>query len=224
MLVLPDLLAISRGAPPTKRLRCEGSWRRAKLRAMKEIRIRRAGVEDARTIAEIMIAAWRETYAQMMPAQTLAGLDVEEWTQRWRGNLAGETGDPAYAAFLALDDDGAPAGVGSCRRQISEKLLPLGYEGEIASIYLLRRLQRRGAGRRLMAAMARHLLANGCASAAVWTFRDSHHARRFYEALGATPAGVEGEWEIYGMSLPDIAYGWRDLRALAAPPDVSAGS
>ncbi|WP_036280851.1 GNAT family N-acetyltransferase [Methylocystis sp. ATCC 49242] len=182
---------------------------------MSKTPIRRAGIEDARTIAEIHVAAWRETYAQMMPAETLAGLDVDEWAARWRKSLAAGAGDPAWAVFLALDEEGAAAGFAKCERQTSEKMAPLGYEGEFSSIYLLRRMQRRGAGRRLMAAMAGHLLASGCKSASVWMFRDALHARRFYEALGATPTGVEGVWEIYGLVLPDVAYGWRDIRALA---------
>lgn len=177
------------------------------------IGFREATTDDAQTLAQIHIACWRETYSEMMPAKTLAGLDVGEWAERWRGKLA--DGDPASSTLLALDEAGAPAGFGHCRRQSSEKLLPLGFSGEITSLYLLRRLQRRGAGRRLLGAMAAHLLSQGCESAAVWVFRDAGHARRFYEALGATPTGIEGVWEIYGMVLPDMAYGWRDLRPLA---------
>jgi len=178
---------------------------------MTEIELRRAGPGDARRIAEIHIASWRETYGGMMPASVLAALDVEEWAQRWAANLCDD--DPAAATFVALDEAGDPAGFGLCRRQRSEKLLPLGFSGEMTSLYLLRRIQRRGAGRRLLAAMAGHLLANGCDSAAVWVFRDAAHARAFYEAHGAAPTGVAGVWEIYGMVLPDMAYGWAELRA-----------
>jgi ribosomal protein S18 acetylase RimI-like enzyme len=180
--------------------------------AMNELTLRRAGPEDARRIAEIHIESWRETYAGMMPAPILAGLDIEEWTPKWRRNLADD--DPAAATFLVLDE-GRPAGFGLCRRQRSEKLLPLGFSGEITSLYLLRRIQRRGAGRRLLAALAGHLIGRGCDSAAVWVFREAAHARAFYEALGAEPTGVAGVWEIYGMVLPDMAYGFCDLRRLA---------
>jgi GNAT superfamily N-acetyltransferase len=178
---------------------------------MTQFELRRAGLDDARRIAEIHVESWRETYAGMMPAATLAGLDVEEWTRRWRGDLADE--DPAVATFLAADEAGS-AGFGLCRRQRSEKLLPLGFSGEITSLYLLGRMQRRGVGRRLLAAMAAHLLGQGCAAAAVWVFREAAHARAFYEAHGAEPTGVAGVWEIYGLVLPDMAYGWRDLRPL----------
>ncbi|WP_442753381.1 GNAT family N-acetyltransferase [Methylocystis sp. JAN1] len=180
---------------------------------MTEFALRRAGMGDAGAIADVHMASWRETYAGMMPAKTLAALDPAEWAQRWRADLSDE--DPAAATFLAEDEDGL-AGFGLCRRQRSEKLLPLGFSGEITSLYLLRRVQRRGVGRRLLAAMAAHLLEGGCDAAAVWVFREAAHARAFYEAHGAEPTGVAGEWEIYGMVLPDMAYGWRDLRRIAA--------
>lgn len=181
---------------------------------MGPIEIVRAGPADAARIAEIHVAAWRETYAGMMPAATLAGLDVAEWTERWRGHLGSV--DPAAATFLAQDESGA-AGFGHCRRQTSQKMTPLGFSGEIAALYLLRRIQRRGVGTALLRRMATHLLEHGCDSANVWVFRDAPHARRFYETHGAAPTGVEGVWEIYGMTLPDVAYGWRDLESLARP-------
>lgn len=189
---------------------------------MTGLEIRRAGLHDARRIADIHVAAWRETYAGMMPAATLAGLDVEEWAGRWRGNLA--DADPAAATFLALDETGEAAGFGFCRRQTNQKMAPLGFTGEIDSLYLLRRIQRRGAGRRLLRRMAAHLVSHGCDSASVWVFRDAQHARRFYEAHGAADTGVAGVWEIYGMVLPDMAYGWRDLSALVSAGSSEAGA
>lgn len=173
---------------------------------------------DAVEIARVHISCWQETYADMMPAETLASLDAREWAERWRTRLAHD--DPAAAGFLAVDEAGAAEGLAYCQRQTSEKLLPLGYAGEMTSLYLRRHIQRRGVGRRLLGAMAAHLLEQGCDSAGLWVFRDALHARRFYEAHGATPVGVEGFWEIYGMTLPDMAYGWRDLRPLA----LNAGS
>ncbi len=176
--------------------------------------IRRADAADIPMLAHIHIAAWRESYAGWMPDAVLANLDPADWAQRWRAQMSAAESDPAYAVFLALDDAGAPAGFGVGRRQTSPKLLPLGYDGEIVSLYLLRRLQGQGAGRRLVAMMAAHLIAHGCEACGFWVFRNSIGARGFYERLGATPSGVEGVWEVFGMVLPDMAYGWRDLRPL----------
>ncbi|MCX7899929.1 MAG: GNAT family N-acetyltransferase, partial [Methylocystis sp.] len=147
------------------------------------IEIRLATARDAPAIARTHIASWRETYADMMPAQVLASLDAGEWTARWKRIFDEGAHDPAQAVFIAEDGEGI-AGFALCRRLRSEKLAPLGFEGEITSVYLLRRAQRRGVGRRLLRLAASHLVAAGCRSAAVWVFRDAPHARRFYEANG----------------------------------------
>lgn len=184
--------------------------------------IRRGDAGDIPNLARLHIAAWRESYAGWMPNDVLASLDPADWETRWRTQMSAAAQDPAYAVFLALDDTGEPAGFGVCRSQTSQKLLPLGYDGEIVSLYLLRRIQAQGVGRRLVGEMATNLIAHGCRSCGFWVFRDSLRARGFYENLGATPTGVESVWEILGMVLPDMAYGWKDLPRLTtlrgAPP------
>jgi GNAT superfamily N-acetyltransferase len=179
---------------------------------MAEYRLRRATLEDAPAIAGVNAAAWRETYAGLMPAEALAGIDLDDWTRRWRDRIG--SGEIGQAVFVALED-GVPVGFARCGRQTNSKLVPLGFDGEIDSIYLLRRVQRQGLGAGLMARLAEHLMSVGCANAAVWVLRDAPKARGFYEALGAAPLGVEGVWEVEGAILPDLAYGWRDLRILA---------
>lgn len=174
--------------------------------------LRPAVLEDARALAEINAAGWRETYAGLMPAEALAGIDIDDWTRRWRERIG--SSESGQAVFVALDD-GVPVGFARCNRQSNLKLVPLGFEGEIASIYLLRRVQGQGLGRSLMARLAEHLMSVGCANVAVWVLRDAPKARGFYEALGAAPLGVEGVWEVEGAVLPDLAYGWRDIRTLA---------
>jgi len=186
---------------------------------MAEYRLRRAGIEDARAIAAINAAAWRETYAGVMRGDALAAIDLDDWARRWRERIASDDG--AQAVFVAVTGE-APVGFARCSRQSNPKLVPLGFDADIASIYLLRRAQGRGLGKRLMARLAQHLMSAGCASAAVWVLRDSPKARGFYEALGAAPVGVEGVWEVDGAALPDIAYGWRDLRILADAARVSS--
>lgn len=188
---------------------------------MAEYRLRPASLADARAIAEINAAAWRETYAGLMPAEMLASIDLDGWTRRWLARIgSAETGQ---AVFVALED-GVPVGFARCNRQSNPKLVPLGFDGEIASIYLLRRVQRRGLGRGLMARLAEHLTFVGCASAAVWVLRDAPKARGFYEALGAAPVGVEGVWDVEGVVLPDLAYGWRDIRNLSEAADARKAS
>ncbi len=175
--------------------------------------IRAATTDDAETIGEIHVGSWRESYAPLFPAETLAALDVAERVARWREIIASA---PASAAVFLLEfPDERPVGFASCGAQRNDRLEALGYPGEIEALYILRRGQRRGGGRALLSKMARHLLAQGWGAASVWVFRDNPPARRFYEALGAVATGVDGSWTTLGLTLPDMSYGWKDLCDLA---------
>lgn len=180
---------------------------------MPEPSIRPATEADAKIIAAIHVEAWRQSYADIVPAEALARLDVEERTRRWREILRAA---PACDAVLMLSfGDEPPCGFATCGRQRSPRLEAQGFAGEIQALYILRRGQRCGGGRALMRAMARHLRTQGWEGASVWLFRDNLPARRFYEAMGAVPTGEQGVWETLGVTLPDIAYGWRDVSGLA---------
>jgi hypothetical protein len=72
-----------------------------------------------------------------------------------------------------------------------------------------------------MGAMAAHLTAAGFSRASVWMFRDHPPARLFYEALGGEKTGIDGEWTILGLTLPDISYGYRDLFQLVKSKESS---
>ena len=128
--------------------------------------------------------------------------------------LARPPSSDADSVFVASRGGDAPQGFAVCGRQRTERLSKAGYEGEFQAIYILQNLQGIGAGRRLMAAMARDLLERGMQSASVWVFRDNSGACRFYEALGGGEI-EQGVWTGFGVTLVDVAYGWRDVRVLS---------
>jgi GNAT superfamily N-acetyltransferase len=175
--------------------------------------VRLATRGDAETIARIHVASWRESYAGLMPTETLANLDVAGRARRWREIFAAARASDAV--FLLEYPGEGPAGFASCGAQRIDRLASLGYSGEFEALYILRRSQRRGGGRALMRAMARHLLGQGWNAASVWVFRDNPPARRFYEALGGVETGIEGTWTTLGLTLPDMSYGWREMERLA---------
>ena len=183
---------------------------------MTEAHIRRATADDAEIVARIHVAAWRESYASIMPPEALNALNVEEQAARWRDVFRGEASDDASAVFLALGEGEQPRGFGACGRQRGPRLAEAGFPVEFSALYLSRRARRRGIGRALMGVMAEHLIAKGFSSASVWVFRDNPDARLFYEALGGEKTGIDGEWTILGVALPDMSYGWRDISKLAA--------
>jgi ribosomal protein S18 acetylase RimI-like enzyme len=179
---------------------------------MTELIVRRAGRDDARRVAEIHLAAWREAYDGLVPPEAAAP-SCEERSERWRASFADPDRDDAV--LVVSRPGGAPEGFIACGPVDNAKLARAHFAAEIYAIYILKPLQRQGAGRLLTQAAARHLVSRGMTSAGVWVLRDNAGARRFYEALGATETGIEGVWPVLDMELPDLAYGWRDLRGLA---------
>ena len=190
---------------------------------MAEARIRRASMDDAEIIAQLHVDAWRESYASLMPPEALSLMSVEEQAERWRDIFRSRQGDDAGAVFLAHGEAGSPCGFGSCGRQRSPRLAEAGFPVEFSTLYLLRRAQRRGLGRAMMSAMAKHLIAEGYSRASGWVFRDYPPARRFHEALGAKRTGIDGEWTILGVTLADISYGYQDISKLAAGAPAITG-
>ncbi len=175
--------------------------------------IRGAGADDAAGIARVQVACWRSTYPGLLPDQFLVGLSAETIAARWRRILL------HYGARLrtfvvvedAADDGrGEVVGFGTCGRQRSRLA---GYGGEVYALYVHDAAQGRGLGRRLMATMAAALMLRGHGAAVVWVL-DGNPSRWFYEHLGGVQM-ARRTISFAGASVPEVAYGWRDLTALA---------
>ncbi|HWY25115.1 MAG TPA: GNAT family N-acetyltransferase [Nevskia sp.] len=171
---------------------------------MTPVSLRHATPQDAEALGAIHVQCWREAYVGMVPDDVLAGLDPMEWAAMWRGALS-----RGVAVPLAMQQH-AIAGFG-CSGAQRDASLP--HSGEIRALYVLRSAQRLGIGRTLMAAMARHLLAQGHPSATLWVLEANLPARRFYEALGGRMVARRDQ-EHAGFNAVEIAYGWDDLTRL----------
>lgn len=171
--------------------------------------IRQAQSGDARGIAAVHVAAWRETYRGIVPDAYLDGLSVDEREAMWRRLDA-----PANPSFAVVAVDAAAQVVGFAsggpRRDGPEE-----FAGELNAIYLLRAAQGHGIGRRLVAAVARELAAREMPSMLLWVFRDNLPARQFYETLGGSLLTSQ-QFEIDGQAITEVSYGWLDTTALYA--------
>jgi GNAT superfamily N-acetyltransferase len=163
---------------------------------------------DAAAIAAVHVASWRSTYRGLVPDGYLDELSVSERELRWREAFS--TSHGAHGISVAEDAElgivGFAAG-GPSRDRIG------GLAGELYAIYLLERIQRRGVGRQLVGAVAARFLAAGITGMSVWVLA-GNPACRFYEALGARRIG-EKSVVIGGATLPEVAYGWTDVRQVA---------
>lgn len=167
------------------------------------ISIRSADVQDAAAIAHVHVQSWRTTYAGVVPAEYLASLNEDERACLWQDRL--QRGLCVHVAELEGGVVGFASG-GPIREPLGE------YGAEMYAIYLLQSAQGSGIGRQLVGALARTLLAKDFTNMLVWVL-EQNPAVRFYEKAGAQRLGSK-QIEIGGISLPEMALGWPDLRQL----------
>jgi ribosomal protein S18 acetylase RimI-like enzyme len=166
-----------------------------------------AGPGDAVDLARVHVEAWRETYPGLLPQVYLDRMSVASHARRWRFRLM----NGAEVTLAAETPEGL---VGYCSGDWTRGGARPG-EAEIATLYVLRRAQRAGLGRRLLTGTARALAARGASSLVIWVLRDNAGARRFYEALGGV-CERERDEPIAGGLVTSVAYRWSDIEALTA--------
>jgi phosphoribosylanthranilate isomerase len=169
-----------------------------------DVQLRRATPEDAAALGRVHVEAWREAYIGLVPDEVLAALDPRERAAMAREALA------KGSAVQIAERGGSIVGFGL---SASKRDASLPFSGEIRALYVLRSAQRQGVGRALMSAMARDLLAQGHASAALWVLEGNTSARAFYRELGGREI-ARREQQRDGFSAIGIAYGWEDLTVL----------
>ncbi len=169
-----------------------------------------AHIRDAAGIAAVHVAAWRSAYANLLPADYLAGMSLVRHTAmhhaaiaRGRGVLVARAGDEI---------------VGFCT--VGQPRTPGLADGEVETLYVLDDWRDHGLGRRLLQSGAALLEARGCGSAYLWVLQDNP-SRWFYERLGGRPK-MGSTTSVAGRSFRQTAYVWDPIgllanRATAAP-------
>jgi ribosomal protein S18 acetylase RimI-like enzyme len=167
---------------------------------------RSARLSDAESIGAVQVASWRSTYRGIVPDDYLDAMTVEDHAGRW-GRLLARPG--SLELTFVVEEEGRVVGfaMGGTEREGDRR-----YAGELYAIYLLPDARRRGHGRALAEAVSEALLERGLRSMLVWVLRDNLGARRFYERLGGVYVR-EHELDFgAGFTLPEVSYGWADLR------------
>ena len=146
--------------------------------------VRRAGVEDALQIADVHVAAWRETYGPLLPAGALDSLDAGERAQKWAGIIAGGKevlvaedagGIAAWASGGPGRDDDAPV------------------DRELEGIYSPARVHGSGVGQLLLDAVIAD------SPAYLWVLDGNARAEAFYRRNGFRRDGAERDHAVAGI-------------------------
>ena len=164
--------------------------------------VRDALVADAAGIARVHVETWRAAYAGIVPDAVLAGLSIEQRTQRWQESIANLPAD--HYCFVAAAGDGQVVGFASGGPELREDPY---YKGELYALYVLPQYQGRGMGRALLQAGAAWLRQRGFSNMLIWVLKDNQAGRAFYAALGGRPVR-EMPIAIGGTLLQEVGYGY----------------
>lgn len=152
--------------------------------------VRPARVSDAGGIAAVHVQSWRETYAHLVPAAFLAGLDVGERTARWTRIL----GDDVTDVLVALDTEGIVGWASASAGRDPLRPAPRELEG----IYVVAAAHGSGAGQLLLDS------AVGDGPAYLWMADDNARAEAFYRRNGFTRDGGTKEESLGPVVLPVV--------------------
>lgn len=173
-------------------------------------RIRPSLVSDTETLGRVASQAWHETYASIVPAESLAKAASVERRTEMRRKFFDET-TPDWLHLLVETEQGSV--VGFCDCGPVEKLKDYA-PAEIFTIYLLRPAQGQGLGKRMFRMMLKHLAKRGFDSAVLDVFAENQGSRRFYEIMGGKMvSNIERDYG--GTDLPLAVYVWSDLKKYA---------
>ena len=159
------------------------------------IEIRRATQSDLPEIAAIHVESWKDVYADVLPAEFMAGQIDQALAQHWH-DIEFHNED----IVLVAEADSLVGFVAVwCR--------PVPF---IDNLHVRPSHRSRKVGSALMKAMAKELIKNNYQTAYLWVFESNEKAIRFYETLGGTQK-EQALKNIFGHEVPSRKIEWDDL-------------
>ena len=169
------------------------------------MQIRPSQSTDAHSMSRIYVQTWQDTYLSVVPYGYLLSMSVPKHERAFYDELKSRQ----INSFVA-EDAGRVIGfvTGGFERQGDDI-----YSGEIYSLYVLKNLQRRGIGAKLVSALATQFNRDGIYSMLVRVLKHNPY-RRFYSKINGTYlkavrmpfAGEVMEVEIYGWLDASLAW------------------
>ncbi len=154
-----------------------------------------AWAADAPAMAAVQVAAWKQRYADLLPAEVLDALDAEAIAAGWQAAMS-RPQDARNRVLVALEHDTlrgyvvtGPAG--------DPDVDPIAH-GELADLTVAPEATRQGHGSRLLHAAVDTLRADRFQRALVWVTASDDALRAFYTDAGWAPDGAHRTLDLTG--------------------------
>ncbi len=160
-----------------------------------DVSVRIAWADDARGIAEVQLAAWRVSYADLLPAAELASFDAAQFASGWHASLS-RPKDARNRVLVGLERNRIVgyAIVSPCADPDCDPVA----DGELSDFTVLPTEQRKGHGSRLQQAAVETLAADRFTRAVTWVSAADDILRGFLTGAGWEPDGAHRELDLYG--------------------------
>jgi len=155
---------------------------------------------DAHFMSRIFVQTWQDTYLSVVPYGYLSTMSVPQHEKAFYDELKSRQ----ITSFVA-EDVGRMIGfiTGGYERHGDDI-----YSGEIYTLYVLKNLQRRGVGAKLVSALATQFNSDGIYSMLVRVLKHNPY-RRFYSKINGTY--LKAERVPFAGELMEVEiYGWLD--------------
>jgi len=165
--------------------------------SLSSLKIRKANTEDIPALAALHVKTWSETYWTTISPPTYKTREFQ-WTRQF------QITDGSWFCFVVENMEGELVGFAKgqtyCHNDLPE------FSGELNKIYLLRRYQHLGLGRKLVCRVVRQFIENGINNMVLFGTPENPSCS-FHEAMGGEKLlGKNGQF--HG------GYCWRDLKKL----------
>lgn len=166
--------------------------------------IRRAAQIDAANIAHVHVKSWQQSYKGLVDSYYLSQMSIDERTARWKEWLP----QKSHIVFVLEDEERNLCGFISGGPIRSHHP----YECEVYAFYLLKHVQQKGFGTKMLRMFAAELAANGNTSMIVWVLKDNP-SKQAYISLGGKKIDEE-QIVIGNQELTEECFAWLDLEAI----------
>ena len=168
-------------------------------------RIRKPYPGEEAQLAQVHVSAWKETYQGLMPDSFLDSLSVEKRRTIWKRKIQESSENSRDSlSLVALNPDGEIVGFASGG---AEREAACRYDGELYALYLLRKAQGHGQGRKLFEEFTALLRSRGYHSMRIWVL-EANPTRGFYERMGGELQPEIKSADFGGVSCVEVSYGW----------------
>lgn len=161
-----------------------------------DVSVRPSLPEDAPTLGEIQVAAWRA--ARVLPHEGLDEADPGAFSTAWAEAIS----SPPSAKHRLLTACDGPVVVGFAALAPADDST-----GEIVVLEVHPDYQRKGHGSRLLAASTDILRSTGASHVRAWVVAQDSTRAAFLTAAGLAPLGVRRVLDVHGTEVVEEAYG-----------------